>query len=212
MYIKSNFLSCTCLMLFVTLMQANAQRKDKDPRFISGIQIQTLGARGSKALLSYAESVNINNTTPTELCDKLLFKYAQLMNVEVEKLGDKSILAYFEKWVNENGLNEHYRASRVDAFGFAGLVLQDVYQISTPESLDQQLQSFSKVNENELKFGDMIFLGKKGKPQRSAIYLADGHIAVLNEKYELKVNRLSDKSIRKNFITGCHPTDGEVSR
>jgi hypothetical protein len=194
------------------LTQSYGQTKGKEPRFISGIQIQTMGANtGNKSLLSSVKSLKINNTTPTELCDKLLFKYAQLIDVEVEKLGDKSLLEYLEKWANENGLNDHYRASRVEAFGFAGLVLQDVYQLGTPESLEEQLNSMSKVHEKDLQFGDVIFLGKKGKPKHSAIYLADGNIATLNDKHELNVNQLSEKSMRKYFITGCRPSESGVT-
>lgn len=188
-----------------------AQRSSKDPRFIEGIQIQTIGA--DKSSVNFKKKGNAPAISiATEYCTKLHFKYAQLLNVEVEKLGDRVMLEYFEKWVNENGLNDHYRTSRVDQFGFAGVLMQDVYNWGVPESMDAQLNAYHKINKSDLQFGDMVFFGKKGKPQKTAVYLADGQIADLNEKQEIQVRALDEKYYRKNFITGCRPSDVGVSR
>lgn len=203
MFNKSVYRYITFMLWCFTSQQSFSQHKGEQPRFISDIQLQTMGSRsGRQGLISAYNSFHMSVVTPTEQCRKLLFKYAQLMDVEVEKLGDVSLLEYFEKWVNENGWNDQYRSSRLESLGFAGLVMQDVYHVPMPESLRDQMNNLPKVKENELQFGDVIFLGKKGEPRQSAIYLADGHIAMLNAKNELFVNNLKERAVRKQLITG----------
>ena len=180
-----------------------AQKQLKSPRFIDGIQIQTKGASTNKTIASrtaYSPSV-----LQTESCGKLEFKYAQLLDVEVEKIASRPILDYFERWVNQNGLNDTYRASRVNQFGFAGVFAQDVLQLEVPDEMAKQMSVFTKVSSSDLKLGDLVFFGKKDKPERTGIYLADGYFADVDDQYALKVRKMDEKYYRKHFMAGFRP-------
>ncbi len=205
---KINIRVVTTLLMIPLFSQfSKAQRSNKDPRFIKEIQIQNVGASNKSSKIKSGVIA-----TPTELCNKLYFKYAQLLNVEVEKLGDQQLLEFFEKWVNENGLNDHYRNARVQQFGFAGVMMLDVYKWSVPETMEQQVNTYTRINKDDLEFGDLIYFGKKGKPEKSAVYVANGQLVDLNDKHEMEVHDLSEKYYLKSFITGSRPSDAAASR
>ena len=181
----------------------SAQKTNKSPKFIDGIQIQTKGGSSSKTI-SGRNAFN-PSVLKTESCGKLEFKYAQLLDLEVEKIASRPILDYFERWVNENGLNDTYRASRVNQYGFAGVVMQDVFQVEVPDDMTKQMSVFNKVSPSELQLGDLVFFGKKDKPEHTGIYLADGYFADVDDQYALKVRKMDEKYYRKRFMAGFRP-------
>ena len=109
------------------------------PRFIEGIEIRPEGTASVKpVVITSVTSATISKKTGNEFssgietCSALQFKYAQLMNVDVESLDNSTLYNFVEEWW---ATRYHFGGSTkrgIDCSAYSGTLLGQVWGISSP--------------------------------------------------------------------------------
>ena len=179
-------------------------------KFIEGIEI-------SPDIISEKQSLNrevvpnsiIENTTKINLeasdiekCSATQFKYALLMNKEVETLTNTSLYNFIDEWW---GTRYHYGGSDksgIDCSSFSGKLLQQIYSISLPRTSAEQYQLTEKIATENLVEGDLVFFGTHHNISHVGVYLGNNYFVHSSVHLGVVISSLNEDYYNRKFVGG----------
>ncbi|MEP6712378.1 MAG: C40 family peptidase [Ferruginibacter sp.] len=214
------FVSVVLIFLSGTSLSATAQ---KSPKFIDGIEINPEAGTGinvaastyDAAKIPAIKSVNKLAATKevlfTEECSAVQFKYAQILNRDVESLTNTALFKFIDEW-----WATHYRyggttKAGIDCSAFAGLLLNTVYGIKLPRTAKDEYAACTKIDKEEMQEGDMIFFNTRGGISHVGIYLGEGYFVHASVSNGVTINNLDDNYYGHRFIGAGRP-GSEISK
>ncbi|MEO5782149.1 MAG: NlpC/P60 family protein, partial [Ginsengibacter sp.] len=98
-----------------------------------------------------------------EKISTLQFKYAMMMDVEVETLTNKDLYTFIENWYGT-----HYRMGGttkkgIDCSAFSGTLLSTIYSFNMPRTAREQYKICERLNKEDLLPGDLVFFNTRGR-------------------------------------------------
>ena len=179
-------------------------------KFIEGIEI-------SPDIISEKQSLNrevvpnsiIENTTKINLeasdiekCSATQFKYALLMNKEVETLTNTSLYNFIDEWW---GTRYHYGGSDksgIDCSSFSGKLLQQIYSISLPRTSAEQYHLTEKTSTENLVEGDLVFFGSHHNISHVGVYLGNNYFVHSSVHLGVIISSLNEDYYNRKFVGG----------
>ena len=198
----------------VNLEKFTAQSKPKvSPKFIEGIEItpekvaneSAVSVSGASSTVAPAMVVKVNSTASTvsiEACSALQFKYAMMMDKDVETISNLALYNYIDDWW---GTRYRYGGSDrkgIDCSAFVGQLIQNVYNIALPRTAKEQFDQCEKVANEELKEGDLVFFNTRGGVSHVGFYLGDNYFVHSSVKNGVTISSLTDDYYSRKFISG----------
>jgi murein DD-endopeptidase / murein LD-carboxypeptidase len=147
----------------------------------------------------------IVTTAPTsviESCTALQFKFALLMNTEVENIVNIKLYEAVEDWW---GTRYRYGGTTkygVDCSAFTGAAYNAAFGIVLPRTARNQYAACNKVKREDLLEGDLVFFNTRGGVSHVGIYLGNGYFAHSSVHSGVTVSSLNDKYYSSKFIIG----------
>jgi Cell wall-associated hydrolases (invasion-associated proteins) len=139
-----------------------------------------------------------------ERISALQFKYAMIMDVEVEALTNNSALySFIDDWYGT-----HYRMGGttkkgIDCSAFSGTLLSTIYSIDMPRTAREQYKICEKLNKDELVAGDLVFFNTRGHGvSHVGVYLANNYFVHSSSADGVKISSLDDSYYSRKFISG----------
>ncbi|MFM2358913.1 MAG: hypothetical protein RLY16_906, partial [Bacteroidota bacterium] len=138
----------------------NQHAEQRQLKFIDHIEI--IPTAGPSAAIvepgfSYvAKSENTNTTRNNsatlsiENCSAIQFKYAMLLDVEVELIRDLSLFAFIEEWWGTNYKYGGNDKEGIDCSAFCGKLAEAVYQKLLPRTAREQFAASARLTREEL--------------------------------------------------------------
>lgn len=145
----------------------------------------------------------------TEMCSPIQFKYAQLLNRQVEDVTNFSLFAFIDNWW---GIKYRYGGtgrSGIDCSAFTGLLMSSVFSIAMPRTAREQYAVCEKLKEDEMQEGDLVFFNTRGGVSHVGLYLGEGHFVHSSSSNGVTISSLDDSYYRKRFIAGGRPISDE---
>ena len=183
--------------------------KKKSPAFIEGIEIipGSSGMRQNTVVKTIPPVPALKKPTAEpaskiETCTSLQFKYAQLINVEVESLSNTALYKLVEEWYGTHYLYGGTTRSGVDCSAWTGVVLKNIYGISSPRTARGQFDASDKINREDLKEGDLVFFNTLGGVSHVGFYLGNGYFIHASSKNGIIINHLDENYYKARFIVG----------
>ena len=182
----------------VNIEQVNAAiAQKKSPKFIEGIEIKPAKAVAVNGISKPAE-----NATSIESFTPLQFKYAQLLDVEVETITNHTLFAAIEKWwgtryryggANENG---------IDCSAYAATLTHQVFGLVLARTARDQYTNCIKLEKEELLQGDLVFFNTRGGISHVGMYLGNGYFTHASTSIGVTISNLSETYWNKKFVRG----------
>lgn len=160
------------------------------------VPVNTNGLKRIPVKRGAGSPLNIENCTP------LQFKYAQLLNVEVEELANNSLYQFIEEWWATRYRYGGQTKSGVDCSAFAGTLISSIYGISLPRTARDQYSICTKLDREELKEGDLVFFNTRGGVSHVGVYLGNGYFTHASVGSGVTISNLDEKYYSRKFITG----------
>jgi hypothetical protein len=180
-----------------TVRVSDGEPSKRSVRFIEGIEIKTPGT--SRYPVRRAASSTGSNI---ESASSLQFKYAQMMNTEVEAVSNLDLYNFIDEW-----WGTHYRyggstKAGIDCSAFAGTLLSKVYGIASPRTARAQYSDCNKLEREALKEGDLVFFNTRGGVSHVGVYLSNGYFAHASVGNGVTISSLDENYYSKKFIGG----------
>lgn len=137
-----------------------------------------------------------------EACSQLQFKYAMLIESEVEAITNIPLFASIEEWW---GTKYHYGGnskSGIDCSAFTGRLLADVYNIIAPRTAKEQFDLSDKIEVADLQEGDLVFFNTRGGVSHVGMYLGNNYFVHSSVQSGVTISSMADGYYNKKFIGG----------
>lgn len=140
----------------------------------------------------------------------LQFKYAMMMNVEVESLKNVSLLGFVDDWFGTRYRLGGTTKRGIDCSALTSALLLAVYGFNIPRTARQQYDATEHIDKDELKEGDLVFFNTKGGVSHVGVYLENDYFLQAST-HGVKISSLDDHYYSKRFICGGRVTGNQIS-
>jgi murein DD-endopeptidase / murein LD-carboxypeptidase len=150
-------------------------------------------------------SKNANNALEefaTEQCSPTQFKFAQLLDREVETLTNTYLFNFIDEWWAVRYRYGGTTMRGVDCSSYTGQLLYTVYGTSMPRTAREQYRVTGRVRKDELQEGDLVFFNTRGGVSHVGIYISDGYFTHSSCSKGVTISNLNETYYSKKFISG----------
>jgi cell wall-associated NlpC family hydrolase len=193
----------------VNIEQINASvATKKSPRFIDGIEFKTspgttFEIRKSNAAIKNEESAAI------ESFSSLQFKYAQLLDVDVESVTNLILITEVEKWIGTRYRYGGATSKGIDCSSYTGTLVHNVYGIVLSRTARDQYANCIKLDREEMQQGDLVFFNTRGGISHVGLYLGNGYFTHASTSSGVMISNLNEKYWSRKFVGGGRITAPE---
>lgn len=185
------------------------------PAFLSNISTTTTSAPVNNARVqetmpeirdeSYVPAFYFNRAFDIEQSRHSQFRYAILMNVEVEELSNEALYQYIDNWLGTPYRMGGNTRSGIDCSAFVQGLLVSVYGVSIPRVAREQKASCVPVNSDSLQEGDLVFFNTRGGVSHVGVYLHNGWFAHASTSGGVTVSHLEETYWQRRFLGAGRP-------
>lgn len=203
-----------------TAQPANSQ--EASPRFLENISTSS-ASKGSKSSTkgshnekmpelvdNHAPRYPVNTSVNIEKGDRLQFKYAIMMDVEVEQLGNVDLYKYIENWWGTPYRNGGMTQRGIDCSAFTQSLCASVYGLSLPRVAKEQKQYCSKISNDDLQEGDLVFFNTRGGVSHVGIFLRNNKFVHASSSEGVVISDLNDPYWSRRYLGAGRPTSESV--
>lgn len=202
--------SCKSLQPVTSRNNANAltaSSKKKNQQFLDDVSI-TPGEKKShdytykkspkQSNKNYYENVAPSNFN-IEKADMLQIKYAIMMDVPVDQLNDLPLLQQIDHWWGTRyclgGDDEHC----IDCSAFTQTILRTVYGVEVPRTAREQYDFSTRINDDELREGDLVFFKSGHTISHVGLYVANNKFVNASTSGGVTISDLNDTYWSKKY-------------
>lgn len=179
-----------------------------DPVFIDAIEF-TPTATKAEIVTTEEKKVpeqTISSTSPVttssniEACSALQFKYAILLDVNVEEITNAPLLQFIEEWWGTRYAYGGSTKDGIDCSAFSGTLVSTLYNISLPRTAREQYEACEKIATEELKEGDLVFFNTRGGVSHVGVYLRNNCFVHSSTTGGVMISSLTEDYYAKRFV------------
>lgn len=197
----------------------NSLPESREPRFIDNIEI-TGGASASEAVpasvntpVLFQQTPALINTSsqPIEQCVSVQFKYALMLNREVESVSNISLFRFIDEWWGTRYRYGGHTRKGIDCSAFAGRLYMDVYGKELPRTAREQFQYSQSVSKESMQEGDLVFFNTRGGVSHVGVYLGNGYFVHSSTNEGVTISRLEEDYYKARFIAAGRLSSGNLA-
>ncbi len=196
------FVSVAISIFSGTSISATAQRSVS---FIDNIEIYGSPAVATNAPLPVKPSTSVLTSAgtvvpaSTEAFSLIQFKYAQLLDTEVENITNLSLYEFIDDWMGTRYRYGGTTRKGVDCSSLSLQLMAGVYGLFLPRTAREQYAATERVEEDELKEGDLVFFNTTGGISHVGVYLNKGYFFHAGSSTGVTISHLEDDYFRKRY-------------
>lgn len=137
-----------------------------------------------------------------ESLTSLQYKYAMMLNVNVESLKNTALLGFMDDWFGTKYRYGGTTKKGIDCSALTGSLLLSVYGFALPRTAKEQYKMVDHIKRDELKEGDLVFFNTKGYVSHVGLYLDNGYFLHASTSQGVTISSLDETYYKKRFICG----------
>jgi lipoprotein Spr len=190
----------------VNIEQVNAGvATKKSPKFIEAIEFKTSPvATVAKPVEIKAKQGATKNeeAAAIEGFSSLQFKYAQLLNVEVESVTNLILFTEIEKWIGTRYRYGGATSKGIDCSAYTGTLVHNAFGIVLPRTARNQYAVCIKLSRDEMQQGDLVFFNTRGGISHVGMYLGNGYFTHASTSSGVMISNLNETYWTRKFVSG----------
>ena len=197
----------------VNLERLSAKNKaNASLKFIDNIELVPQGSVAGSAV-EIAEPVKNKKETVAivskenmpftiEQCNQLQFKYAMMMDVDVEAVANKLLYNFIDDWWGTRYRYGGTDRRGIDCSAFCSKLMTNVYGVNLDRTAREQFRQCEKIANEDLKEGDLVFFNTRGGVSHVGFYLGNNYFVHSSVHTGVTISSLTDDYYSKKFISG----------
>ncbi len=173
----------------------------------SGYQAETMPVKSELLTENVDKPVIARKTTNTsisniEIASSLQFKYAQILNRNVEFIINSSLFSFIDEWWATRYRYGGTSKKGIDCSAFTSLLMSTVFAVKLPRTAREQFNESEKVGKDEMIEGDLVFFNTRGGVSHVGVYLGDHYFVHASTNQGVVISSLEEPYYEKRFIGG----------
>jgi lipoprotein Spr len=132
----------------------------------------------------------------------LQFKYAMMLDVEVESLKNVSLFSFIDDWFGTKYRMGGETKKGIDCSALTSSLLLAVYGFVVPRTARQQYKVTKHLRKDDLHEGDLVFFNTHGGVSHVGLYLENDYFVHASSSQGVTISSLDDQYYAKRFICG----------
>ena len=191
-------------------LPASTQKKTQSP-FFDNISI-TLDSR-SRVIKSneqvFVADDNTNANTENnyqyampgiEYIPPVVFRYAILLDIEVEKLNNRKLVEYVNQWWGVPYRIGGSSMEGIDCSGFVKGIALDAFGVNLPRTSREQADVCKEIDKNDLKEGDLVFFSQGRSISHVGLYISNNKFVHASTSMGVVISDLDEPYWKKRFV------------
>jgi lipoprotein Spr len=137
-----------------------------------------------------------------ETCSPLQFKYALMLDAEVETISNLPLYNFIDEWWATRYRFGGKDKSGIDCSSFSKELMQKVYGLALPRTAREQFRLTDKVATEDLAEGDLVFFNTRGGISHVGVYLGNNNFVHSSCHNGVTINSLNDPYYKSKFVCG----------
>lgn len=178
-----------------------AEKKQSSP-FIEHISIKPEEPGKITSVPVKKKSSVVKNTgafSAIETADALKFKYAILMNMPVEELGDRKMLEFIEEWYGTPYRYGGNTKNGIDCSAFTCFFMSSVYGLTLPRTSREQYSTATRIEREDLSPGDLVFFASRKTISHVGVYVGNNKFAHASTSGGVMISDLDEAYFKKRW-------------
>jgi lipoprotein Spr len=135
-----------------------------------------------------------------EYITPLFFRYAVLLDVEVEKLTNQKLIEYIHQWWGVPYKYGGGSMNGIDCSNFVKGITQFTYGVSLPRTSRDQAAFCKTIDKSELREGDLVFFNTSVGISHVGLYLANDKFVHASSSLGVVISSLNETYWKKRFV------------
>ncbi len=183
------------------------------PKFIDGFEfrpestsstlvVEVENSNISPVIVSKPSQVKSGFAGNIEHCTSLQFKFAMMMDIEVESISNFSLYNFIDDWWGTRYRYGGSDRSGIDCSAFTGRLLSEVYGLPAPRTAKDQYKLCEKLPASDLVEGDLVFFNTTGGVSHVGLYLGNNYFVHSSISGGVTISSLNEDYYGRKFISG----------
>ena len=189
------------------------QKAKKDVKFLEDILVDISPVREEPLSVSNAKVFNPEiqivskkdivtnvNSIGLEKANTLQFKYALLLDTEVEAVKNISLFNAIDEWYGTRYRLGGTTKKGIDCSALVQTLFTSLYSINLPRTAREQHKATRQISRTELKEGDLVFFNTRGGVSHVGIYLQNNKFIHASSSGGVMISDLYEEYWMRRYI------------
>ena len=196
----------------VTSFTSLAQPKSDFLKDRNGLEFPS---RSYVSVLPYNKQLQLRNDedrssfVATENCTSLQFKFAQLIDRDIESIANTYLYNFIDEWWAVRYRYGGTTKRGVDCSSYTKQLAYAVYGVTLPRTAREQHAVATRINRMDIQEGDLVFFNIRGGVSHVGVYIGNDYFTHSSCKAGVTISSLNDPYYSKKYI-GAGRVSNEV--
>ena len=142
----------------------------------------------------------LNDLQGIEYIPPVVFRYAVLLNIEVEKLTNKRLIEYVHQWWAVPYRIGGNSKEGIDCSAFVQGLTNEAFGISLPRTSREQADFCKEISRQELKEGDLVFFASGRSISHVGMYISNNKFVHASTSMGVVISDLDESYWSRRFV------------
>ncbi len=200
-----NFTIVSVLLSVFTVTSFTSLAQPKSD-FLKDRNVLEFSSRSYASVPQYNKQSQVRNDearssfVATENCTSLQFKFAQLIDSDIESIANTYLYNFIDEWW---AVRYRYGGSTkrgIDCSSFTGKLISAVYGVELPRTAREQYANTTRINRMDLQEGDLVFFNTRGGVSHVGVYLKNDYFTHSSSNTGVTISSLNDPYYSRKYI------------